>query len=414
MNLGLNQKMMTAGTLVLLIVFTILWFSNRSITQLSEDIELSKKMSQLDQLITLVREQSIQYGENAPRDYESYNRDLQVYFTGLQENLSTIDSLINNSAHSYYNRNSTTNLLIDGVLIEKNNQAFTQMELLHQTFKSGFNEQIGDNLAEPRLEWGNDYLLNDESGLFSQIATTHMNFEDLVSAQRQATVNFNWLTIGLIALLVVLMIVWFNQAIVKRIIRVAKACREVALGNYGLKIKDPNHDEIGQLVDDFNQLSGRSKSILSILNQLQQASTKQRALDVIRTETQSIVNVSNAYYLTPKKNSYAVEIISSSQSQKGLLGKTLVTDDSAIENIGSQSTVLISDVLSHTIQSQQAHFAKYLLNQVNANSILVLKLKQNSQQGLLLLTKNSKNGFNEEQIQTLESLTPLFASALLN
>ncbi len=413
MKFGLNQKMITAGALVLIAIFAILWFSNRSITQLSADITLSQKMSQLQQLTTLIKDQSTQYSENAPRDYESYNRDLKVYFTGLKEHLSQLDSLINNAAHSYYNRNTSTNLLIDGMLIEKNNQAFAQMQQLHQTFSQGFEEQIGDNPEEPRLEWGNNYLLSDEAGLFSQVATTHMNFEDLVAAQRQATVNYNWLAIGLIGGLFVLMIIWFNQTIVKRVIGVAKACREVTLGNYGLKIKDTSDDEIGQLIGDFNQLSGRSKSILSILNQLQQAPSKQAALEVVRTESQTIVNVSNVYFLAPKKDSYAVELIASNQSQKGLLGKTLIPTDSAIAGIENQDHIYLEDVLSHTIQNDQAHFAKYLLNQVNANAVLVIRLKKLHKTGLLLFTKNSKHGFDESHIQSLLSLAPLFSDSLL-
>ncbi len=414
MKYGLNMKFFTVGTIVLILSFGILWLSNRAITQLSEDIELSKQMSKLEQLVELTKEQSIQYDQNAPRDYESYNRDLKVYFSQLQENLSTINNLVNQTSHSYYNRNNSTNFLIDGMLIENNNQSFKQMQQRQQQFELGFLEQIGDNADEPRLEWGNNYILSDESGLFSQISTTHMNFEDLVTAQRQATVNFNWLAISLIASMLLLMFIWFNRTIVSRVIKVAGACREVALGNYGLKLKDSSNDEIGQLVEDFNQLSGRSKSILVILNQLQLAPSKQHALDVIRTETQSIVNTSNAYFLTPKKDSFLVSLVSSNQPQKGLLNKALISNDTTIDGISSKSYITITDILSHTIANQNAHFSKYLLNQVNANSILVLKLSLAGKSGLLLLTKNSKTGFNEEQIATLESLSSLFANALLN
>ncbi len=414
MKFGLNKKMITVGALVILVSFVVLLLSNRAITQLSEDIELSKKTSQLEQLFKLINEQSIQYGENAPRDYESYNRDLKVYYTQLQENLNTASQLINETSHSYFNRNRSTNFLIDGMLIENNNKAFKQMLQRHQEFESGFNEEIGDDKENPRLEWGNNYIVSDQSGLFSQVSTTHMVFEDLVAAEQDATVRFNWLTIGVIAVMILLMFIWFNQTIVKRIIKVAAACREVTLGNYGLKVKDKSQDEIGQLVEDFNQLSSRSKSILVILDQLQTAPTKQHALDVIRTETQSIVNTSNAYFLSPQKDTFMVTLVSSNQPQKGLINKALVSNDSTIDHISNLSHISISDVLSHTITNKNAHFAKYLLNQVNANSILVLKLTMAGNTGLLLLTKNSKTEFSDEQIATLESLSSLFADALLD
>lgn len=413
MKFGLKQKLLSAVILTLLMIALILWFSNQNIAQLSADINLSKDLSKMEQLVDLMREQSQQYDQNAPRDYESYYRDLKVFYAQLQENTGSLQRMINQSAHDYYNRNSTTNMLLDAQLIEQNNQAFQAMEQALMTFTQGFREKIGDDPEEPRLEWGNDYILADDSGLFGQIITTHEVFEELVQAQQQATVRFNWLAVGLIGLLLMLLYVWFNQSVIKRVIRVANACREVALGNYGLKIKDASDDEIGQLVGDFNQLSGRSHSILSLLQQLHAAPTPQHAMEVIKTETQAIVNVSNSYFLTPKKDSYAVQLIASNQPQKGLIGKTLVPVDSTIDGIEQRDHIHISDVLAHTISHQQAHFAKYLLNQVNANALLVIKLRLQHKTGLMLFTKNSKQGFDESHIQTLLSLAPLFANTLL-
>ncbi|MCX7553207.1 HAMP domain-containing protein [Marinicella sp. S1101] len=413
MKFGLNQKLMTVGTLALLIMAAILWFSNRGITQLSTDITLSKEMSNMQQLVNLMQEQSTQYKQNAPRDYESYNRDLKVFFTQLQDNLSTLKTQVESVAHQFYNRSSTTDLLLDGMLIEKNSQSFIAMEQASEIFDRGFREQIGDNPDEPRLEWGNDYILNDTSGLFSSISSAHLNFEALVEAQRKATVKFNWLAIGLIGLVMLLLFFWFNQTIVKRVIRVAKACREVALGNYGLRINDNSQDELGQLVEDFNHLSGRSKSILNLLNQLHIAPSKQQALEVIRQESRAIVNVSGVYLLLPNKESFACSLIASDQPQEELVGKSLLSNDTTIENILSKEYVLLSDLLSHTVSNKQAHFSKYLLNQTHAHSVLSLPIKSHNKSGVIVFTRNSKQGFQETQIQSLVSLSPLFAKALL-
>ncbi len=413
MKLGLNQKLMLVSAIALFFIAGILWLSNQSINQLSADIQLSKQMSNLHQLVKLMQEQSAQYEQNAPRDYESYNRDLKVYFNQLQDNIRSLQTQTETTAHQYYNRLGSLAFLIDGMLIEKNSQSFTHMEQTWQAFSTGFQEQIGDDIEAPRLEWGNQYILDDTSGLFAAVATAQMDFEALVAAQRQATVNFNWLAVGLIALVMITLIVWFNQTIVKRVIRVAKACREVALGNYGLKIKDQSHDELGQLVNDFNQLSGRSKSILSLVNQLHIVPTKQQALEVIRNESSAIISISGCYFLSPEKDSFAVKLVASKQPQEGLLGKTLLANDTVIENIHLHEYLLIKDVLPHTISNQQAHFAKYLLNQVSAHSVLSIPIKSHNKSGVLVFTRNSKQGFDETHIQTLISLSPLFANALL-
>jgi nitrate/nitrite-specific signal transduction histidine kinase len=413
MKSGLTTKTTVVGTAALLIIAITLWLSNQSISQLSDDISLSKNMSRLEQLVALLKEQSTQYGANAPRDYESYNRDLKVYYSQLQDNLKSINQMVSQTAHDFYNRSSTTDFLMDQSLLETNQQAFHAMEQKLAAFNNGFAEQMGDDQQAPRLEWGNRFILTDASGLFAQIAMTHELFESLVTAQKQATVNFNWLIMALIALILVAMLAWLNHSVVRRIVRVARACREVALGNYGLRLSDQHDDEIGQLVSDFNQLSNRSKSILTLLDQLHKAADKQQAMNTIRNETQDIVNNTNVYFLSPKKDSYAVQLIASTQSQQGLLGKALLPADTTLEGLEHQEHNLIDDVLAHTIKEPNSHFAKYLLNQVDARSLLVFRIKLQHQTGLLLFTRNSKNGFADSQVQTLKSLGPLFAKSLL-
>jgi hypothetical protein len=186
---------------------------------------------------------SIGYQENAPRDYESYNRDLKVFYTRLKDNLNSLNELVEKSSHDFFNRNSTASFLISSKIIDHNIKAFRHLVEYKQDFDLGFKDKIGDNPDEPRLEWANEFISLDSSGLFKQVAVANDQFQELLVAHREATIRFNNLISLTIGLVFIGLIIWINQTIVKRIITVAKACKEVSLGNYGLQVKEKKSDE---------------------------------------------------------------------------------------------------------------------------------------------------------------------------
>ncbi len=415
MQLGLNKKIIIVGVTIMVFFIIMLWLSNRIVEQLSNDVELSTNIGQLNQLTALMKESSAKYRANAPRDYESYNRDLKVFYTGLQDQLATLDTLVEITTHDFFNRNTTANFLISDDILESNNKAFIRLSDLNVMFEKGLAEKIGDNPEEPRLEWANEYISDDVSQLFAHIDDTEQRFNALSLAHRDATITFNRFVSITVALVLVLLIVWFNQTIIKRVIRVAKACREVSLGNYGLKLKDKNQDEISQLVSDFNNLSGRLKSILSLLNEVHKTSTAGQAVNVIQSEIKNIVNTSMVMLLLPKSKTYRVVTTSSDAVNNDLAGKQLVATDASISWVSNnESHYLSNDILADTIKHQNTHFLKYLLQSTGVNSVYIINIQDGQHQGLMVFTKLDKNGFKQQDTDAIKGLKSLFSNVLLS
>ena len=310
----LNQKLLIANLIVILIVISLLWFSSRIALQVSMDVESSKKIVQANQLNGLMTTQAEQYKQNAPRDYESYYRDVKVYYTNLQGNLDNLDELVNSIVFDYFNRNTTTNIILDSALVSKNNEAFRAMENSYNNFKSEIRTQIGDNDEEPRLEWASEFITGDETDLLSSMNAVNSSFDELVANQRKSTVTYNYWLMAIFALLMLALMVWFNKEIVNRIIKVGRACREVAKGDYGFKVRDDKNDEIGQLAHDFNLLSSHSNSIISIFEKLSESNSGQQSINLMRSETQSFVNSSHVFLLKEKQGKHTVDLISSNDN----------------------------------------------------------------------------------------------------
>lgn len=414
MNLGLNKKVIIVGTTIMVFFVIMLFLSNKIVEQLSSDVELSTNIGQLNQLADLMKESSAKYIDNAARDYESYNRDLKVFYTGLQDKLLTLDSLVESTTYDFFNRNSTASFLIKSEVIEENHKAFTGLLRLYEVFEKGLAEKIGDNPEEPRLEWANEYISDDVSQLFAHINKTEKAFNELSLAHRDATIKFNRYVSITVAVVLILLIFWFNQTVIKRVIRVAKACKEVSLGNYGLKLKDKSQDEISQLVSDFNHLSGRLKSVLSLLNEVHNTSSTKQAVKVIQSEIKNIINTSSVMLLLPKKNTHYVHTTSSDAVNNDLAGKQLVATDVAINWVNSDARDYVSnDILADTIKNQNTHFLKYLLQSTGVNSVYVMPIEDGQNKGLMVFTKHEKNGFKSQDIDTIDGLKSLFSNVLL-
>ena len=75
---------------------------------------------------------------------------------------------------------------------------------------------------------------------------------------------------------------------------------------------------------------------------------------------------------------------------------------------------VVDDVLAHTLKNKNAHFAKFLLNEQNCQSLLIMKLEKQSKKGLIIFAKSSKNGFNQSNQQVFETLKAIISKSFLD
>ncbi|MBL4659330.1 MAG: HAMP domain-containing protein [Alcanivoracaceae bacterium] len=416
MKIGLNKKILIAGLSMILVFTMLFWESNKAIEQLTDDIVLSNQLSKLTQITTLLKKSAEQYDINAPRDYDSYNRDVKVYFQSLKENLNTLSVLVEEIPIQYFNRNKITNILLKSSLIAENNNAFNKLSSSYIVFNKMFWEKIGSNLGEPRLEWANSYILEDESSFLYLSDQANLKFHKLVIYQRKATQWLIRITGITFVLSLLMLIVWFNQSVVKRIIKVAHGCRKVASGDFGYQISDKGSDEIKDLVQDFNHLSGVSKSILSLVNKLQIVKSKQAVVNIILRETRDIiVGLTSLYLITKTENIATVQLMSPDIDTDSFVGKQILEDDSSIswKNNTTLNELQIDDTFLHTVSNKKSNFIKFLFHRKNIKSTLIIYLEHKGQTGFLIFGKQMKSGFNEQEISILSGLNSLFATAIL-
>ncbi len=250
MRLTLQSQILIALLLLAAIFISILglnYFQFEKNREFQNNLFITKSVT--ERSVNLAN-RAIKYGEVAPRDFPAYNRDVELFYPNLQDELKELDSAIDSLSTIKAKQNDILDL-----------QSF------YAEFNQGLWEKLG-NREEPRLEWGADYLaekaplLRDRAQAFERIISRSTNAQ-LELSKNLARVS--WLT-GLIAILAILF--WFWKKVTSRIKHAAQSCLKVAKGEFGTRIEDASSDEIGAFSGAFNSLSARTRVVLGVIDKL--------------------------------------------------------------------------------------------------------------------------------------------------
>lgn len=234
--------------------------------------------------VTEIGRNSEIYQSNAARDYESYYRDLEVYYKVIVSQLELID----NSFKALTESKATLLVLVDTPFNlnskEDSKQLIDQIQKSSdewKTFQLGLTEKFGDNAAEPRLEWGAEFIVANVETLNFTLAQMGKQFSKI--SEKQLTLARRGAQIELysIVLFIISLAVFFYFRISNPINNTKKAFLRVSNGDFGHQINNKYNNEVGELVTSFNEMSARSQTVLSILAQLQTARTTEQVLQLL-------------------------------------------------------------------------------------------------------------------------------------
>jgi len=250
MKLSLSKQIFIALFLFAMLFIGLLI---NNIQQSKLAVELQQSQGILNEVslrsIDLANKASI-YADVAPRDFPQYNRDVELFYPTLVDDLNNLDTTVN--------KLESLNTIIPGV---------GNLQSVHAKFKNEFWDALGDR-NEPRLEWASDYLA--ENTVVLRDAATSLS--DQVNQQTidqlkkvDDLAKLSWL---LALASIALILLWFWLRVSKRIHKAADSCHQVATGAFGTRIEDSSADEIGQFSSAFNSLSSRTRVVLGVLDQL--------------------------------------------------------------------------------------------------------------------------------------------------
>ncbi|MCU0754462.1 MAG: HAMP domain-containing protein [Xanthomonadales bacterium] len=353
MTLSLRSQISLALAALAALFVVALSLQNRAFDQAVADQAMLAEVRAIKARISDIERRGRGYAAVAPRDYESYNRDLLVIHTQWQQDLKVLDQSMASLASG---RVGTDNPRLQSLLAE--------LAAEHRRFRQGLAEKLGDNPAEPRLEWGAEFLGAESPKLLQaaealSAATVALVAEHL--AQTRRLTRYTWLVGGLVLIGTGF---WFWARVTRRIGRVAQTCRAVAEGAFGQRAPVDGHDELGELSRSFNQLSARTRVVLGVLDRLPEGADAAQAFALLWEESRDYLGHRWQGLFEWRPGSAEGELLLQQEASGidfGSAGRRFALATILQESgLDQQDSALWSDIRRHTLDQIQGRLLREL------------------------------------------------------
>lgn len=391
----------------------IIYYVNQVANENYKDLELLSSVKQLNVQAESIKRRANTYAQNAPRDYEPYFRDIVIFYPDFINDLDAFEQRIKDITAATNSLSKNT----DNINHQQIVSSINNLNNNWNTFRKGLAEKLGPDLKEPRLEWGADYvqenqsLVNNITGeLITSIETAIMNKLD----HNSQLTNNAYIGAAIISLLG---IIWFYLSIVRRINITVKGCQRVAGGDFGYQLPVKSKDELGSLAIAFNHLSARTRFVITALSKLNAHDTTSDKIAALVNESKGYLNIELFGFLSFSNKTHQFNL-------KGLYSERKISDrintslakaakaDRLLLKASEAGTTLKYDHLSESaIQLRHSPLLQEIIKMGLLDSALIVPMQaDNGQKGMMLLVASDSNAFNDEQRSLMDNLSPYIAN----
>ena len=411
----IQSKIIIALTFLALLITGSTLFLNHIYENNLNIINNKSHLQSLSTSIETLERNNVNYIKNAPRDYESYNRDVKVFHATLLQDIQSIDQTVSLLSES---KNTNTSLILSSELDELN-VAIVNSQAAWNKFDNGLKEELGTKQGEPRLEWGAEFITSNAPALKSSFDSLKTQFDAISSQYDQTSKTISTALIAVLTVAFFIFAFWLFKSVIRPVLDASDTFKTVANGDYGVQIPTQRNDEIGVLIKSFNSLSSRTQLVISIISELQNSNHPTKAIE-------SLHNLSSGYLdadfigVLSVDSSYSnarYSFLSPRDDHKELAGKVVSihpgsSKDTFLNQVKNREALLVNDIATFVSNHADAELIKTLSKYSISQSILLVPLQSDKWQGLLLVASNKLNHFNEKQLDLLSNLSPLIAKGI--
>lgn len=257
--LALSRSLRYALALFVVLVLAGAVHSLWTIHVMRDDQHTLAAASRIDQLLQRTVERAERYRAVAPRNYPDFFRDVEVYYSGLREDLQTMDGLVSD--------------------LDSHGADFDPD--LWNSFRNALEQQIGTETERPRLEWAADYIAANSEPLLLATADLRQRLRQRMLASQRTL----WWSSSFIAVLTLTLAfaitMLFRSRVLRRVERVSRAVARMANGDFQAVGPRRANDELGALETEVRQMALRTTQLADLLDRLNGARTLQEAIDRI-------------------------------------------------------------------------------------------------------------------------------------
>ncbi|CAA0103778.1 Alginate biosynthesis sensor protein KinB [BD1-7 clade bacterium] len=420
--LNLNMKALYFCVALICIAVANFFFQVHSINSQKNLATLTTTSTELVNDIANLQLQADTYVNNAPRDYESYFRDVALYHKQFNQAVDTLQN------HNILLKNASTLIKDDPVthyLFPVSQQHLLQAsQMLTEgvdLFITDYRDQIGENEAEPRLEWAAQSITRYHGDMSEAAAYFANQLELWQQQQTEMNRKLGYGIAGILFVSALLFSFWFIGSVVLRIRRTAVACDRVANGDFGYQIPANNNDEISQMTRSFNSVSERFKLVLSLLDQLNDSSNSQQAIDAIMAICANYFSIHwSGLVVLQSDDSIRLEAANPLASMRRWSAKSAKIKGNNVagimqEHIRQHKPWIIEDLDKFSVSTSDSRFLRELIRNTHSTTLFGIPLSASDAkgQGMLILASRDKTLVEGKRAELLFKLSPLIGSRLM-
>lgn len=291
---SLNAQFVLGGLILILCVAALVWSQRQASLVQMELVNWQSLANTLETDVMNLHQQAQHYKTNAPRDFESYNRDVAVFYQQFQLQLTTISETFDRmyiAANEIGQSWLSPWILADESPMQDALDKQLGWSQFWNTFLTNLNAEIGD-VNEPRLEWGADHILATQDNVEQRLLALKQSVEVAGQWFNQTYQSLSWMFSVAVMALIILVLAFFALFIIRPIVSTTKVCQAVAAGEYGKKVAINGTGETRQLQEAFNELSSRSKLLMDLVGDINKPSSIPSKLQTIYDSGKDALNCS--------------------------------------------------------------------------------------------------------------------------
>jgi HAMP domain-containing protein len=375
--------------------------------------DLLSQVRQLQVQGQAIQRRGITYAGNAPRDFGPYERDMVIFYPDFVRDLAAFEQTLKNVT-------KTVGALPNGRFSAPSAGLIETVEKMQTgwtAFQRGFQDKLGPNPAEPRLEWGAEYVKDNQALINSLTGELIATVDQTV--QERLRKNAELTTIAVIGASVFLLtvVIWFYFSIVRRISLTVAGCQRVAQGDFGYQLPVKGNDELTTLAQAFNSLSARTRFVLTMLSKMHRPGSAESKIGSLWIEASGYLQIKWMGLWEVDASGSSMRLLSLRADKPiadGLL-KTLENHahtDTSLINMSREMQPFKSDKLTeYVLKTPNARFLRELVKTERLNSVLMVPLtSDDGWKGLLMFVTDQPAAYTDEQVELMGNLSSYMAN----
>lgn len=236
--------------------------------------------------------QAMNYQQNAPRDYDTYYRDVRLYYQDLMTDVATFDRIVDTFMTGDFRGEMA--MPSEAMRPEFDPTVGAAIHALEETwggYRAGLLEALGDAADEPRLEFAAEHNTANARVLenASQALTESLRVWAAQEHERIMRVSLAVIIAVSTLALIVLSVLYFKALSPMR--RTIRGFSRVGNGDFGHRIEVQGATEIRELTTRFNALSSRIDLLFQLIARLQRGNDLDEVVGFLGSEFRTLLRL---------------------------------------------------------------------------------------------------------------------------